>query len=84
MKTNKLQNWKEIEREFEKTVEAIPDEATPDEIENTFKSFLKAKLSQQKQEINNMLRNLMAEFSNTPIDKRGNGWDWLKKAKENL
>jgi len=35
-------------------------------------------------EIDNLLRNLMIEFANTPLEKRENSWMWLKKARNKL
>ena len=37
-----------------------------------------------KKELDDAFRHLMKEFANTPIDERGTGWDWLKKARDKL
>jgi len=37
-----------------------------------------------KERLNDTFHHLMKEFANTPIDKRGTGWDWLKKARDKL
>lgn len=34
--------------------------------------------------IEKLLCDLMKEYANTPLDKRGNGNSWLKKAKDKL
>jgi len=41
-------------------------------------------LSLFKKELDDTFLHLMKEFANTPIDKRGTGWDWLKKARDKL
>ncbi len=35
-------------------------------------------------EVDNMLRLLMQDFANTPLDKRKTGWNWLLRAKKEL
>ena len=49
---------------------------------------IKDALSRQKEEwiktADQKIIDLMREFANTPLDKRGNGWDWLKRAKDTL
>lgn len=34
-----------------------------------------------REEVENKIIILLKEFSNTPLDKRGTGWDWLIKIK---
>lgn len=35
-------------------------------------------------EASTALTKMLTEFANTPIDKRGNGWDWILKAREKV
>ena len=35
-------------------------------------------------EASNALTKMLTEFANTPIDKRGNGWDWILKARDRV
>lgn len=46
------------------------------------KDFIRQLLFQQKQEILKTITDLLNEFANTPLDKRGTGWYWLKRVKE--
>ena len=47
--------------------------------------FIQDLLSHQLKELRGKadykLTELLNEFANTPLDKRGNGWDWLLKAR---
>lgn len=35
-------------------------------------------------EVDNIICHLLAEFANTPLDKRESGWQWLLKVRDYL
>lgn len=50
-------------------------------------TWYQKKLTQKQElikEIEKEVIDLLKEFSNTPLDKRGTGWDWLIKVKSIL
>lgn len=74
-----------ILKEFEEKFGSSNGGAMPSGLntEKNIKSFLTKVYEQARQETLNNCLNAVVEqrrvFSNTPLDQRGNGWDWLDK-----
>ena len=87
----KIDNW---EKEFDEKlkIKVIPDDEEngkfAEKLEKIFwppvKSFIRSLLSSERSRIKKEITELKREFADTPIDKRGTGFDWLNKLEETL
>ena len=80
--TNK--NWeKEYRLKMAKILGSKGKFAMNDFVELT-RDLLTRRDKEMKIEIEKKINDLMKEFANTPVSKRGTGWNWLIKVRDKL
>ena len=54
------------------------------EVEDEFLKLIKKTQEETKKEIEKIITDEMKQFASTRLDKRGNGWDWLKRVRDKI
>ena len=79
---DKQEDWEEENEQS--LIHAQCEKQAKDAIDIIKSETIKELKDRLKRELSNNITKLMIKYANTPLDSRGNGWDWLDKARDEV